>query len=1178
MNKKVLVFLMLGLFLLSFASAVKYYDEDQRKYRTYDLLVFKKYDISLTDYQDSVIDSYAEGNLVVHKDAKVFKKLFYKRKSGVSFDFDMNKNEEYKIYLNNSYQQYKYVPNSTCNTVDVDHGNGTAYSYENCTTHNYYWTEDKIIQFWEEVNYSAKIPEGSYRWRIEAKKPTNDHVDWIIQTDDEGSLDAWAWWNNSWDYKKEITGLSGEYATFNVTYDADMQIDFDDLRFLDSTETTELNYTIRSKVNSVYAYVTVDTNNASSVYMYFGNTVVSTTESINDTYLNPYALYYFEGNSEDQVNNYNGINSGVTSAVGLINYSYDYTAGTDEINISSTNEAFEFAPSSPFSFLMDLNPQVTVDTTDRYVLSRIDGGSPFYGWGLGVRTRTADKRFTADFIGSTGSYSKSWNYDINAQNGNWIRLGFTFDGTSDANLYMNSSSVSVNSSSGAYSGSVSPTVTAYVGNRDGFNQGFLGLIDEVKVYDRELSSTEINELSSGGSQSPSFGTKQSINTLTINNVEPLNNTFDPDGSLFFNCTCTDDTGCLTLNMSIDGTIVNTTTGGGATNLSVTYTNSSIPDGVYNWYCSGNDAIESLNSSTFTFEVDTTEPTITIYQPNASFDMLEPLDTLNLNYSISDDNLDDCYYSYNNTNSTLNCSTNTTFTYQRRYDNLTVYANDTLSNLATSNYPFIVKSIPFDESYGASVIEGSEELFYLSVDVLNSTYQITSAYLVYNGTFYEATSNINGQEYNLSYTLNIPAVGSTSNATFFWQYNLADGTQINFTEHNQSVSNINIDDCSSYGITLFNLFLKEERDQVDLTGNMEIDIDIYTTDRSNNVIQYSTNFSSTTTGSVCLENDLGDSEFSMDTVITYNADNFADEVYNFYDFTLTNDSLPQNVTLYDLNSSYATEFLITYKDESFLAVQNALINIQRKYVSEGTFKTIELPITDQYGQTKAQFDTDKGIYTIDVTVGGQVVASFEEITVLCQDALLGDCDLNLNSLASSTDFSDWENYGGVSFTTNFDPDTRTVTKRFVSSDGSSKNVNLLAYKQDAYENTLACNDTLTSASGTLTCTVSDSLGNISIVARTYVASELVETDSFKLDVDPTDIYGQDAYVLALILMVTIPFMFLSTGVGVVIGGMIGLLLVGFLNLVTAGSVFGVASSIMWLLIAGGVVIWKISQRE
>ena len=91
------ILLMLFLTMFNLVEARKSFDEENNKYKTYDLLFFKKYDISLDTVWDSVINAYAEGELVVYKETKVFKKLYFKDTAGRSRDFDSTKSQGYKF-------------------------------------------------------------------------------------------------------------------------------------------------------------------------------------------------------------------------------------------------------------------------------------------------------------------------------------------------------------------------------------------------------------------------------------------------------------------------------------------------------------------------------------------------------------------------------------------------------------------------------------------------------------------------------------------------------------------------------------------------------------------------------------------------------------------------------------------------------------------------------------------------------------------------------------------------------------------------------------------------------------------------------------------------------------------------------------------------------------------------
>lgn len=106
------------------------------------------------------------------------------------------------------------------------------------------------------------------------------------------------WYNASWSKRKAITvnntGNSSTLANYQVkvivTYDADMQPDFDDIRFTDTNGTTLLDYWLESKSDSSTAtfWVEVPTITGSSnknIYVYYGNADATNASNGENTFL-----------------------------------------------------------------------------------------------------------------------------------------------------------------------------------------------------------------------------------------------------------------------------------------------------------------------------------------------------------------------------------------------------------------------------------------------------------------------------------------------------------------------------------------------------------------------------------------------------------------------------------------------------------------------------------------------------------------------------------------------------------------------------------------------------------------------------------------------------------------------------------------------------------------------------
>ena len=99
----------------------------------------------------------------------------------------------------------------------------------------------------------------------------------------------YAWWNASWSNKKLIDITAEENSTSfqvlaKVDYESEMEIDFDDIRFVNRDENTSLSYWIINQTDSDYAWVyfkidTIDYLNGTQAYLYYGNSGASSESS-----------------------------------------------------------------------------------------------------------------------------------------------------------------------------------------------------------------------------------------------------------------------------------------------------------------------------------------------------------------------------------------------------------------------------------------------------------------------------------------------------------------------------------------------------------------------------------------------------------------------------------------------------------------------------------------------------------------------------------------------------------------------------------------------------------------------------------------------------------------------------------------------------------------------------------
>lgn len=159
------------------------------------------------------------------------------------------------------------------------------YNYDNLNKW-YYITDlpitaniDYTLRVYQQIN---EISTGG-KYGV-AVKPSHETISQAISNDHFYYLDPW--WDGDYEYRKEIIltgGASGAQTDYqlllNITYDDDMQADFDDLRF--TNDTIEINAWLENKTDSNYANVwiefpTTPVNGVNQTYyMYYGNNSVS---------------------------------------------------------------------------------------------------------------------------------------------------------------------------------------------------------------------------------------------------------------------------------------------------------------------------------------------------------------------------------------------------------------------------------------------------------------------------------------------------------------------------------------------------------------------------------------------------------------------------------------------------------------------------------------------------------------------------------------------------------------------------------------------------------------------------------------------------------------------------------------------------------------------------------------
>lgn len=480
------------------------------------------------------------------------------------------------------------------------------------------------------------------------------------------------------------------------------------------------------------------------------------------------------------------------------------------------------------------------------------------------------------------------------------------------------------------------------------------------------------------------------------------------------------------------------------------------------------------------------------------------------------------------------------------------------------------------TYESSVSEGSQTVF-TGVFTTNGTV-ITIGNLSYNGTGNIGTITQSGTLFTINKTINAPTVTGNTNVSWFWNITLSDGYVKNFSSLNQTVVDFSVDNCTTNSAVLYNFTIVNEETQTALSKSLDntsgqLNLQIYSLDRTILLQNFSSLYNITNPFSVCLSSNLSSGEnYVLDLQLQYSASSYATEFYHIQNRTINTSSFPTNITLYDLASANSQEFKITFKDSSFLAVQDALVQIQRKYINEGTYKTIEIPKTDAKGETLAHLVLNDVIYTFIIIKNGEILGTFNDVRAQCQNPTIQECAIPFNSFSSYIQPEDYTSLEDFDFTLTFNKSTRTVTSVFTIPSGSVDTVSLNVTLLDQLGNTSACSQQITTSAGTLSCTVPLNLGNGTIIAYIYKGGILQGQGAISLAQDPADIYGANIVFLSILMFLTL------IGIGMTDEPMVlsffillGVIFAIGLNIISTAGIIGYGATTLWLIIAI-ILIW------
>ncbi len=1101
--KRLMIFLLLGIFMLSLVSALEKvgYDWDNIEEFTINenTSIYGKYEIRnsvlgipflqlsnvidielLNNTDNCLIECTATPDFVLYNDGILVDEVSFRtlQSDGSWLEQPIR---SYSLSYLDVIQDYK----SVCTDTELL-GNGTQ--LQSCV-------KQKSGTHIGKINYKLGdvVPAGNYTLTLYGNKKSTRIIDWRIKSNGIWT-DEWTTWGN-------------------ISLGADSQV------------------TLNSPANDSTSFVSLVTFNATaevgagalllnmSLYTNETGTWASRISKIVATIglVSYYTLDQTTGNALDFLNVNDLTESGtVPSQVGIINNSRGVYSGSNFFSDTSFSNAIN--GSQDFSISLWVNRTGSIASNQRFL--KLDDGT------------ANELLFNLDFdsnnlvrmvMGKNGVGATVIVTSDDIELNEWTQIVATFNSSNNQmRLYVNGTLDKTDTfTDTAVLFSDSFFLGATSGGGNPFTNGF---IDEVGYWNKTLDATEISDIYNSGAGERPFTNLSTqtfdrlINDAIIWNVEAC----DSDGDCGF-------------------------------------------------------AVQN-----FTLNVELEPPLISIETPNGleGFGGVGINQTLNVTFT--DVNLDTCWFDYNGTNVTINgCLTgvknSTNFILEQDNFNMTVYANDTIGRENSSFTSWSYKVFEINQTFNPNTTEGDTESFEADINLLNGL-SVSIALLVYNGTATVGSASTVGNITTLSAEgIIVPGVTSDVNLTFFWALLLSDSTAINMSTKTQEVFSLGIDNCSTFTNVIINFTNVDEEFQTLLPNStIETAINIFSQDRSVTVLNISGSFTTNPTA-ICLNNPLtNQTNYIMDVIVKYSAQDHAIEYFNLVDFALNLQTSNQNLTLFDLNLSDSTEFQLTFKGADFIPIENVLVFTERQYIAENVFKTVELPKTDSNGQTVLHLVRDDIIYNLIFVKDGVTLGTFKNIIAFCQDFTIGECILDLAAISDVSAFETYGEFIGITFNSPpiFNSATNLVTFAFTSDDGTAKVVSMSVERRDIFGNQTVCTNSVASSSGTLFCNIGQNLTETVLFTIISIDSDEI---IFNTVVISEGNYGDIGFAMWFILTLTLILMASDSKNGVILVTLLSYLGALSMGLFVGGAV-GLGSSGIWVLVITTAAFWQLNRKR
>jgi len=854
--------------------------------------------------------------------------------------------------------------------------------------------------------------------------------------------------------------------------------------------------------------------------------------------------------AEDSILNYNLTNVGATvNQDGILGKSYLFEAsgyGTGDTAYTTTSSIG--LTDYPFTYNAWFKGSGTALTWGG-IVGINHGIGEWSGFQMGTK---AENLAFLNRDDTGGDILEELDSGVDIYTGSWVMVSAVFTSATDRSLWVNGNNVLNTTTNLGFDTDINAFQVGNAGNgkqAPSIEWGGNGYIDEIGVWSRALSKSELEDLYNGGTGITYTNVFTTPPNITLNSPT-VDANYTTVQNLIINFTVYDNINLSDVKLYINGAL-NQTNASGINDSNYLF-NVGLYDGDYtiNGVATDNQS-ETANSSSVRFVIDTTDPTINIITPvNDTTTTTIPIN-VSLNATVTDLNLDTCWYytTDNSTNITYTCNTLTNVTFSTGGDKtIYVFANDTLGHEAGEETSFLINYVQENAVYNSTVVEGETTTLILNVTASEIT--TFNGTIRYNGTDYTPTLTNDSTEALLTYTLTAPVVSANTLVYFNWSYTL-NGVAYNSSEHNHTIIYLTpLVISTSCDDKAIRFDIVDEENLTALYG--EIDYNFKYGLSNGTLKSVYGNISNATTFYACINATVSQNYTIGYGEIQYSNSDHVDRRYYLFEGRKVNNNTIANISLRDLLTIDQTSFLLTMEDTSLNVYAEKYTALWRWYPDLNEYQIVEMGKTDEDGHTVAHVNTEDvdyriGLYELD----GTLIKLGEPLRFICTSA---PCSFTLRVGAGEIDYS---SIFDIQAEITYNQTSKVFTLIYNDPNSYTSLMRFLVTRESGTNSLIICNDTNAGFTGVMSCNTSEYTGLKKAVAYRSASPPVIIVQKVVSEINTTFNSGFGLFIAVILWLAIVLSGFGNNPIWIIVLGVVGLIPALFFGTINIAIFTGIA---------------------